>query len=158
MKLYIKQKVFSFVSRFTVKDENENDKYRVEGEFFSFGRRLHVYDRAEREVALIKQRLWTVLPKYEVYVGGELRAVIAKRWTFFKMNLSVDMLGWTVQGDIWNHSYEITAGRQPVARIDKEWFTWGDSYVLEVYRPEDENCALAVMLAIDCIMEQDAQN
>ena len=35
MKLYIKQKVFSLTSKFTVKDESGNDRYFVEGEFFS---------------------------------------------------------------------------------------------------------------------------
>ena len=38
MKLYIKQKVFSWVDRFTVFDETGADKYHVEGEFFSWAR------------------------------------------------------------------------------------------------------------------------
>ena len=42
MKLYIKQKVFSWVDRFTVFDETGADKYYVEGEFFSWGKKLHV--------------------------------------------------------------------------------------------------------------------
>ena len=37
MKLYIKQKVFSWVDRFTVFDETGADKFYVEGEFFSWG-------------------------------------------------------------------------------------------------------------------------
>ncbi len=37
MKLYIRQKVFSWVDQFTVKDELEEDKYFVNGEFFSWG-------------------------------------------------------------------------------------------------------------------------
>ena len=37
MKLYIKQKVFSWADRFTVKDSSGNDRYFVEGELFSWG-------------------------------------------------------------------------------------------------------------------------
>ena len=44
MKLYIKQKVFSLTSKFTVKDESGNDRYFVEGEFFSLRGRLHIMD------------------------------------------------------------------------------------------------------------------
>ena len=44
MKLYIKQKVFSWGDKFTVKDEAGRDRYYVEGEVFTFGRKLHVYD------------------------------------------------------------------------------------------------------------------
>ena len=63
MKLYIKQKVFSWKDRFTVKDADGNDRYTVEGEFFSWGRKLHVYNMAGREVASIQQEVWTWLPK-----------------------------------------------------------------------------------------------
>ena len=38
MKLYIKQKVFSWGDKFTVKDEAGRDRYYVEGEVFTFGR------------------------------------------------------------------------------------------------------------------------
>ena len=44
MKLYIKQKVFSWGDKFTVKDSNGEDRYYVEGEIFSWGKKLHVYD------------------------------------------------------------------------------------------------------------------
>ena len=44
MKLCIRQKVFSWVDRFTVFDENGADKYYVEGELFSWGKKLRVTD------------------------------------------------------------------------------------------------------------------
>ena len=37
MKLYIREKVFSWGDKFTVKDQYGNDKYIVQGEVFSFG-------------------------------------------------------------------------------------------------------------------------
>ena len=49
MKLYIKEKVFSWGDKFTVKDAYGEDKYIVEGEVFSWGKKLHVYDRLGRE-------------------------------------------------------------------------------------------------------------
>ena len=38
MKLYIKEKVFSWGDKFTVRDVYGNDKYIVEGEMFTWGR------------------------------------------------------------------------------------------------------------------------
>ena len=55
MKLYMKEKVFSWGDRFTVKDEEGADKYIVEGEVFSWGKKLHVYDISGNEAAFIKQ-------------------------------------------------------------------------------------------------------
>lgn len=40
MKLYIKQKVFSIGAKFSVKDEAGNDKYFVEGEILTLGRKF----------------------------------------------------------------------------------------------------------------------
>ena len=39
-----------------------------------------------------------------------------------------------------------------VARISKEWFTWGDSYCIDILNPADELSALCVALALDCCM------
>ena len=52
MKLYIKQKVFSWGDKFTVKDASGEDRYYVEGEVFSWGKKLHVYDEYNREAGL----------------------------------------------------------------------------------------------------------
>ena len=71
MKLYIKQKVFSWRDKFTVKDEAGNDRYFVEGELFSWGKKLHVTDLGGNEVAFIQQKVFSFLPRYFVYVGGE---------------------------------------------------------------------------------------
>ena len=44
MSLYIKQHIFSWGDQFSVYDESGNEKYFVEGEVFSFGKKLHLYD------------------------------------------------------------------------------------------------------------------
>ena len=41
-----------------------------------------------------------------------------------------------------------------VVSIRKEWFTWGDSYQLDIAERTDEILALSVVLAIDCVMAQ----
>ena len=51
MKLYIKQKVFSWRDRFSVCDGRSEPCYTVEGEIFTWGRKLHIRDMAERELA-----------------------------------------------------------------------------------------------------------
>ena len=86
MKLYIKQKVFSWGDKFTVKDEYGNDKYLVQGEVLSFGKKLHVYDSVGREVAFIKQEIWSFLPRYYVFRGDEQIAEIKKSLLFCFLN------------------------------------------------------------------------
>ena len=82
MKLYIKEKLFTWGDKFTVKDEFGKDKYIVEGEILSFGKKLHVYDTAGTEVAFIKQELFRFLPVYSVFCGDRQVAEIKKEFSF----------------------------------------------------------------------------
>lgn len=153
MKLYIKEKVFTWGDQFTVKDERGNDKYVVEGEVFSWGKKLHVYDMTGREVAAIRQDVWSFLPRYYVFCGDRQVAEIKKEFTFFFPKYRIDGLGWEIDGSFMAHEYEITQSGRTIVSIRKEWMTWGDSYELNITNPSDEIVALAVVLTIDCVME-----
>ncbi len=152
MRLYIKQRVFSWKDRFTVFDENGNDKYYVEGEFFSIGKKLHVYDLTGKEVAYIAQKVLSFMPRFFVYTNGLEVAEIVKEFSFFRPKYKISGLGWQINGDLWSHNYEITQNERQIVRINKEWMTWGDSYVLDIANESDETVALAVVLSIDCVM------
>ena len=70
MKLYIKQKVFSWGDKFTVYDENENVYFTVEGEVFTLGKKLHIYDSEGREQAFVSQKLLSFLPRFFIFRNG----------------------------------------------------------------------------------------
>ena len=158
MKLYIKEKVFSWNERFTVKDENGWDKYYVEGELFSLGKKLHLLNIHGEEVAFIQQQLFTLMPRYSVFVGGREIAQIRKEFTLFFQRYVIDGLGWEIDGSVWEHHYEIRKNGRLIVRLEKEWFTWGDSYCLDIADPADEILALAVVLTIDCVAESRNNN
>ena len=153
MKLYIKEKVFSWGDKFTVKDAYGEDKYIVEGEVFTFGKKLHVYDRSGREVAFIKQEVWSFLPRYYVFCGDRQIAEIKKEFTFLFPRYTIEGLGWEIDGSFMAHDYQITKQGRKIVTISKEWMTWGDSYELDIADPADELVALAVVIAIDCVTE-----
>lgn len=152
MKLYIRQKVFSWGDRFTVWDEQGNDRYFVEGEIFSWGKKLHVYNRAGQEAAFIRQEVFSFLPRYQVYLGQRQVAEIVKEFSLFFPKYSIEGLGWEVDGDFWDHDYEITKNGRPIVTIHKEWMSWGDCYEVDIADPANEILALAVVLAIDCVL------
>lgn len=154
MKLLIKEKAFSWTDTFTVKDEQGNDRWFVKGELFSFGRKLHVTDVYGEEIARIEQELFHFRRRYNVTIRGRQTASVVQEFTFFKPRYTVEGPGWDVQGNFWGHEFTVTDGGRTVVTISKEWFTWGDCYVLDVEDGTDELTALAVVLAIDCMVEQ----
>ncbi len=154
MSLWMKQKVFSWVARFTIRDDAGNDRYAVEGEFLSLGRRLHLLDAGGNEAAYIEQKLLTFLPRFLVYRGGVAVAEIVREFTLFRPSYRIEGPDWTVDGDFFAHDYAILQGGRTIASITKEWFAWGDSYRLDVAPDADEVLAVAVVLAIDAVMDQ----
>ncbi len=153
MKLYIKQKVFSFKDKFSVYDEHGEIKYTAEGEIFSFGKRLHIKDTSDREVIFIKQRLLTFLPKFEISVFEKPPVEIVKNFTFFKHEYTIPAWDITIKGDFFAHEYEVLRNGIEIAHLSKEWFTWGDTYAINIADPRDELMALAAILVVDCCME-----
>lgn len=153
MKLYIKQKVFSFRDRFTVKDEYGNDRYYVEGELLSVGKKLHIFDMNSNEVAFVRQKIMTFMPKFTVEIGSRQIAEIVKEFTFFKPKYRVDGLGWDVKGDFFSHDYEIISNDRVIVSIHKQWMSWGDTFELDIDNMSDEVVALAVVLAIDAVID-----
>jgi len=158
MKLFIKQKVFSWGDKFHVYDENQNDLLYVEGEVFTFGKKLHVYDAGGNELAFVHQKVWSFLPRYFISRNGVDIAEVVKQFTFFRQEYSVNGPGWTVDGDFWAHEYEITSDGRSVASISKRWFTWGDTYEIDIADGADVVLALCVVLIIDAVLQQQSNN
>ncbi|OGO91809.1 MAG: hypothetical protein A2Y17_13720 [Clostridiales bacterium GWF2_38_85] len=158
MILYIKQKVFSWSDKFTIKDANGEDRYFVEGEIFSWGHKLHVFDAHGHEVAFIKQKLMTWLPKFEVYMNDNLAVEVIKEFSFFKPIYSLRGVDWIVNGEFLSHDYSIVNGNEQIATISKAWFTWGDSYELNFSDNVNEILLVATVLAIDCVLEAQSQS
>ena len=158
MKLYIKQRVFTWGDRFNVMDEGGDIRYTVEGQVFSLGKKLRIYDCHDREVAYIEQELFTFLPCYHVYVGGAEVARIHKEFSFFTPRYTIEGPDWDVEGQFLLHDYQITEKGREIVSIEKEWMTWGDSYVLDIARPDDEVLALATVIMIDCVIDSQNNN
>ncbi len=156
MKLYIKQKVFSWKDKFKVFDEQGREKYYIEGEFISLGKKLHIYDLQGEEVAFIAQKVFSFLPRYFVYINGAEIAEIVKQFSFFRPKYTIEGLGWEINGDFFAHDYYISQNGRNIVNINKQWMTWGDCYELDIADESDEIVALGVVLAIDCVMAAQA--
>ena len=65
-------------------------------------------------------------------------------------------MGWNVEGDFFAHDYVIESNGTEVVTIHKVWVSWGDTFELDIADGNDEVTALAVVLAIDAVL--DSQN
>jgi len=150
MKIYIKQKVFSWRDKFSVKDESGRDRWFAQGEVFSLGRKLHVYDVYGTEVAFIRQKVLSFLSRYYIEIGGNVFEFV-KEMTLLRPRYTIRNLGWVINGNFFQHEYAVTDRHGEVMRMSKAWLSWGDFYELNIHDPGNELLCLCVALAIDCI-------
>lgn len=150
MKLHIRQRIFSWTDSYDVYDEMGEARYEVRAALFSLGHQIHVYDkRTDAEVGCIRQKLFTLLPIFEIEIGGRTVGTIRKKFTLFRQDYEVDYLGWDVEGDFLGWDYKVVRGRQEILSISKELFRLSDTYSLSFRDPANEIPGLLLVLAID---------
>ncbi|MFC4411689.1 LURP-one-related/scramblase family protein [Chungangia koreensis] len=154
--LYIKQKVFSLSGKFTVKDQQENDVYVVEGSFMQIPKTFSIMNTAREEVALITKKVLSFLPTFFVEVNGREVLTIKKEFSFFKPKYTIDAVGIEVHGNWWDMDFNLLQDGEVVGRVSKEWFTWGDSYKVQVLDDAMETIVIALVVAIDCVKADQA--
>ncbi|WP_332650433.1 LURP-one-related/scramblase family protein [Lysinibacillus sp. 54212] len=154
--LYIKQKVFSLSGKFTVKDEKEQDVYFVAGSFMQIPKTFSIMNAARDEVGLITKKVFSFLPKFFVEVNGQEVLTIKKEFSFLKARYSIDAAGIEVHGNWWDMNFQVLQHGEVVGSVSKEWFTWGDSYEVQVLNEEMESIIIAIVVAIDCVKADQA--
>ena len=149
MKLLFKQRLFSWFDSYDIYDEAGNTVYVVKGEL-SWGHLLRIYDAAGNDLGMIKEKVLTWLPKFEMYLGDRYIGCISKEFSFFKPRYNIDCNGWQINGDWleWDYTIQNAAGRS-VAMVSKEIWNWTDTYVINVSDPQDALYVLMMVLTID---------
>jgi uncharacterized protein YxjI len=157
----MKQKLFSFGDDFYIRDEGGRDVFFVDGKAFSFGDQLSFQDLDGHELAFIKQKLFSWGKTYEIYRGGEVAAVVKKElFTFFRCVFTVDVPGpddLEARGNFTDHEYAFTRGDRTVATVSKRWFSWTDTYGVDVAPDEDDVLLLASTVVIDMACHPDEE-
>ena len=149
MKLLIKQRIFSWTDSYDIYDENGKVKYFVKADFLTWGHQLRVYDANNCEIGMVKEKVFSFLPQFDIEVGGTVLGKIQKEFTFFRPKYDVDFNGWRVEGDFFGWDYDVYEGCSSIIHINKELLHWGDTYVIDFANPNDELMGVMLVVAID---------
>lgn len=150
MKLLFKQRIFSWFDSYDIYDEWGNTVFTVVGRL-AWGHKLEIHDASGSVIGVVKERVLTFLPTFDIMMGNDsFIGSVKKEFSFFKPRYTVDFMGWQVEGDFFGWDYSVTdsVGR-PVAAISKKLMNWSDTYELDIYNPDLAVYVLMVVLAID---------
>lgn len=149
MRMLFKQRIFSWLDSYDIYDESGRRLYEVKGQV-SWGHCLKIYDAHNNYLGMVKEAVFTFLPRFDIYLGNRMIGSISKQVSCFAPRYKIDCKGWYVEGDFMQWNYYIKdRSYRPVASISKKIMQWSDTYSIDVADPEDAITALMVVIAID---------
>ncbi len=152
MKLMLKQRLPSWLDSTDVFDEAGDAVFHVDGQL-SLGQQFDIYDSYGCHIASLRRRRVSVLPRFEIIIGGVGCGDLCRELSLRRTCYRLDHFGWVIEGNLTQWDYEIsTVSGTPVARV----FGEPDGYGLEVVRSRDALAALLVVLAMD--VEKSSRN
>lgn len=156
MRYLVKQKILSVGDSFTIKDENQVDKYVVKGKVISVGGKLKFCDMAGNELLRIEQKLLKLLPEYHIYYNGQDVATVKKAFTFLtaKFNIQSTKGNYTIDGNFFKWDYKINRDGKPAAIVSKKVVALSDSYSIDITEGEDDVFMLALVIIIDQVLHK----
>jgi uncharacterized protein YxjI len=158
MRYRMREKMFSLGDDFVIQDADGNDRFYVDGKMFSIGDKLSFQDMKGNELAFIREKLLSWGPSYVIeYPGGgdaDRRSATAKKhlFTFFRCAFTVDVPGpddLEATGSLLDHEYEFQRRGKTVATVSKKWFSFTDSYGIDIKDGENDVLILASAVVID---------
>lgn len=155
-KLFMQQKALTLKGNFSVKDEYDEAVYFVEGTFMQVPKRFIVTNSKQEEVAVITKKPISFLPTFYVEAYGQELTTIKRNFTFFKARYSIDAAGIEVNGNWWDMDFDVIQHGEVVGTVNKEWFTWGQSYVLTIYDEKIEALLVSLVVAINYVKASQA--
>jgi uncharacterized protein YxjI len=159
MRYVMRQKLLSLGDDFTIKDADGRDVFYVDGKMLSLGDKLIFKDGGGNEVARIDQKLLSIGPTWEISRDGRPYATVKKSlFSFLHATFSVDVPGpddLEAKGNLLDHEYTFTRSGRVAAEVSKKWFSWTDSYGVDVAEGEDDVLILACAVVIDMACHKD---
>lgn len=149
----MRQKLFSLGEDFTIEDASGNPAFEVDGKIMTLRETFELKDRQGQVVATIRGKLMSLRAKMDVLRNDEVAATITKAlFAPFHAKFAVQLANGgeiTVDGDLFDHEYTLRRDDTVVAQVSKRWFTFTDTYGIDITQGEDEPLILAIAVALD---------
>lgn len=117
-----------------------------------------IMNKTRDEVALIMKKEFSFLPKFFVEVNGRDVLTIKKEFSFFNARYTIDGADIEIHSNWWDMDFQVLQHGVVIGKVNKEWFTWGDSYKVQTLDEEMEAIIIAFVVAIDCVKADHAAN
>ena len=116
-------------------------------------------------VIKIQQELLHLHPTYNILSARQedsdrQLATLKKKFTFFKHKFEIDSVygQYSIEGDIFAHSFVLNKNGYTVATVSKQFFSFSDTYGVEISGTEDHAFILALIIVIDQVLHDNKKD
>lgn len=157
----IRQKLVSIGDDFWIENQKGQKVFKVDGKVMRIRKTLVFEDMNGKKLCQIKERLLSIKDTMVIEdadgrdIATVKKALIAPLRDKWNVNVKGgdDLV---VQGNILDLEYSIKQGRKKVAEVSKKWFTITDTYGVEIADGQNDILILAVAIAIDMMVHDEA--
>ncbi len=157
MRFLIQQKFFTLKDRFFIKDERGYDCYEIADKLVTVGNKFWVNTVDGNNLYFMRQKLFHLMPHYEIYQGEEVVAKVRARFRPFRAKVEVqsDRFGdILITGNVMNWDFEIKRGDEMLGVINKHILKVRDTYTLEIMARIDPAFMIALAILVDAMYQR----
>lgn len=153
MRYVVRQKIFSLGDSFAIKDEVENDVFMARRQLLSFGKKLRIFDLIGNELCYIEQKIFKFMPEYNIFMGDRHVANVKKKFMLFKNDFEISSpeAQYYIEGNLWAREFKIYKDGRLVAVVSKAFFSFSDTYGVDIDDAEDQVMILALAIVLDMV-------
>lgn len=149
----MREKMLSIGDDFWIENERGQRMFKVDGKALRIRDTLIFEDAAGRELVKLQSKLITIRDQIKLERTDGPGAVIKKDLINIfrdRFVMKVDNGDeYDIRGNILDHEYTFTRGRDKVAEVSKKWFRIRDTYGVEIEPGADAVLMLAATIAVD---------
>lgn len=155
MVLVIKNRFLTLKGGSKVKDELDNDVYKVDGKFFTCTRKKFVRTLDDETLYTVRNKFWHIFFRSAYLIKDGKKVMKIKRKFAIKSKFNVyakDGNEYQIDGNFIGWNWQITRNGEQIASVYRK-IDWTDAFVLDVVKEEDKELCLAMVIAIDNIVD-----
>jgi uncharacterized protein YxjI len=158
MRYHLRERAWHLTEDFLVRDVAGHAVFEIRGKFFHIGDDLLLFDcQTGQEVIRIKQRVLSLLPRYDISRNGVRLASVHEQFRLFGERFKVegdDGQVFHVDGDIWRWHFTVSDSHgHLMGQVSRRFSLFRDSYVVDVAPGVDASFIIALAVVIEMVKE-----
>lgn len=153
--LFTTSKVFSLHHHIDVTDAQEHVVYQARSKMISLHDKTDIFDAAGNAVAHIERKILTLHERHFVTMANGVSFQLSNELFHLVRDITnIEGLGWQLRGNIAGLNFELyDQNGNIIAVIGQKMISLHDKYCIDIYRPEDEQIVVAILITLQHMMK-----